>query len=400
MLTAFRIGFWRDADWLTSQRVKAYAIMLGIASLGLIAHAWVDATGTIGTDFLAFWGAAKAVLAGDPASAYDLATQQRIQSITEAHGFIAFVNPPPFLFVVVPFGLLPLAWAWPLWVVATYALWACVTIRAFPRLWLLCLIFPGALIAATHAQNGLLTGALLVGGVTLLDRRPLLAGALFGALIIKPHLALLIPFWLAAGGRWRAFIAAGVSTIGLLALSWLVFGTETMLAYPESWKASQALLADGRPDDFFLRMSTVYAQLRVHATPAIALASAFVIAPLAIVLTMKSWRRFDGDTMASGAVMLAATGIATPYLFNYDLPFLVVPTLWLVQEGLSRGFRPYEKVALIALFLAPYATRAVSLPLELNLMPFALLALIWLIWTRGQRHEAKREMNEALPRPA
>src|SRR5690606_30537152 len=117
----------------------------------------------------------------------------------------------PFLFVAAPFAVLPFPLAWIVWNGATYAVWAWAAIKAFPRLWLLVLVFPGALIAAGHAQNGFVTGALLVGGVALLDRRPLIAGALLGALVVKPHLALLVPFWLAAGGRWRAFAAAGAS---------------------------------------------------------------------------------------------------------------------------------------------------------------------------------------------
>ncbi|MCH2486788.1 MAG: DUF2029 domain-containing protein, partial [Erythrobacter sp.] len=49
----------RDAEWLTPRRVRAYAIMLGIASLGLAAMAWIEATGRTGSDFLAFWGAGR-----------------------------------------------------------------------------------------------------------------------------------------------------------------------------------------------------------------------------------------------------------------------------------------------------------------------------------------------------
>ena len=58
---------------------------------------------------------------------------------------------------------------------------------------------------------------------------------------------------------------------------------------------------------------------------------------------------------ASAAVLAAA--LASPYLFEYDLPFLVFPTLWLVIQGLERGFRPYEKLGLTLLYFAPYATR-------------------------------------------
>jgi len=379
----------RRADWLTPERVRGYAVLLGIASLALLANSLVKAMGPDGTDFLAFWGAGHVAVSGDPAAAYDLAVQERVQTNTGSTGWFAFVNPPPFLFVAAPFGALPFPLAWAAWVAVTLGLWAWAAIRAFPRYWPLVLVFPGALIAAGHAQTGLLTGALLVGGAAMLDRRPLLAGVLLGALIIKPHLALLIPFWLAAGGRWRAFIAAGASAIGLVAMAWAVFGTQTMLAYTTSWDASAAIMAGDDPD-FYLRMATPYSQLRLLIPPSAALAVNVVMAAGLVVLVAAAWRR-SRDSLATGALMLAATALASPYLFNYDLPFLILPLLWLVQQGRHAGFRAFEKLALVALFAAPYATRALALPLGLNLMPLASLVLVWLVWSR---------LGMALPVPA
>ena len=376
----------RDAKWLDGQRVRGYAVLLGIASLALLANSYIKAMTPTGSDFLAFWGAGHVTVAGDPAAAYDLAVQEAVQTGPatgiEAKGFFAFVNPPPFLFATAPFGALPFPLAWIAWVVFGYALWAWAAIRAFPRLWPIVLVFPGALVAAGHAQAGLLTGALLVGAVATLDRRPVLSGALIGALIVKPHLALLLPFWLAAGGRWKVFCAAGASVIALLLASWAVFGTETMLAYPTSWAASAQIMATG-DDAFHLRMATIYGQLRLFlpATPALAINVAVALGML--VLVLRSWKAFGQDGMATGALVLAATALASPYLFNYDLPFLVLPVLWLVQQGLARGFFPWEKLLLVALFLAPYATRAAALPLHLNLMPPAAALLVWLVWRRG-----------------
>jgi hypothetical protein len=255
-------------------------------------------------------------------------------------------------------------------------------VRAFPRLWPLVLVFPGALIAAGHAQNGFVTGALLVGGVAWLDRRPVLAGALLGALIVKPHLALLVPFWLAAGGRWRAFAAAGASALGLLALAWLAFGTPTMTGYLGSFQASAAIMRGG-DSEFFVKMATLYAQVRLHAGESAAIVTAILLALAMIALAMLGWRRFGHDAMASGAAMLAATALASPYLFNYDLPFLVLPVLWLVREGLRTGFRPWEKALVVLMWFAPYVTRAAALPLGLNLMPAAGAVLLWLVWRRG-----------------
>ena len=378
------IDILREARWLDGRRVRGYALLIGLASLALLAVAWSQAQGPQGSDFLAFWGGGRAVLFGFPEFAYDLAWQERTQTSAGFDGWYAFVNPPPFLFLAAPFAALPYPAAWIAWVVLTYAAWAWVSVRALPRLWPLVLVFPGALIAAGHAQNGFVTGALLVGGVALLDRRPLMAGALLGALIVKPHLALLVPFWLAAGGRWRAFAAAAASAAGLLLLSWLAFGTNTMIGYVNSWQASAAIMraADA---DFLLRMATPYAQVRLFAGETAALVVSGVIALAMLGLVALSARRFGGDAMAGGAFMLAATALASPYLFNYDLPFLVLPILWLVREGLRDGFRQWEKLLLVALWFAPYATRAAALPLGLNLMPLASALLVWLVWSRAAR---------------
>ncbi|BBI20039.1 hypothetical protein EKJ_08860 [Qipengyuania flava] len=379
----------RRADWLTHERVRGYALLLVLASLVLVGVSFWRAMPPGTTDFLAFWGAGQLTAAGDPAAAYDLAAQQRVQSATGSSGWFAFVNPPPFLFVVAPLGVLPLPIAWAAWVALTWGLWCWVGIRAFPRLWPLVLAYPGALIAAGHAQTGLLTGALLVLAAHELSHRPRIAGAAIGALVIKPHLAVLAPFWLAAGGRWRAFAAAGLTAAGLLAAAWLTFGTATMLAYTDSWAASRQLVERLDPA-FMLRMSTAFAQLRLLMGDGIALVGAGLSAALALAVALTGWRRVPGDTSAVAAAVLAATALASPYLFNYDLPFLVYPTLWLVLQGLERGFRPYEKLALVLLYFAPYATRAAAFPIGVNLMPLAALALLALIWTRAPTGTARQ----------
>jgi len=387
------VTFLREAHWLDSQRVRGYAALIGLASLALLAVSWSKAQGPEGSDFLAFWGSARAVLAGLPQAAYDLHWQEHVQTGAGFSGWYAFVNPPPFLFVTAPFGLLSVPLGWIAWVAVTYAAWAWAGVRAFPRLWPLVLVFPGALIAAGHAQNGFVTGALLVGGVALLDKRPRTAGALLGALIIKPHLALLVPFWLAAGGRWRAFAAAAASALGLLALAWLAFGSATMLAYIGSWPASAAILRAGDAE-FFLKMATPYAQVRIYAGETAATIAAALLALAMLALVMMSWRRFGQDAMAAGALTLAATALASPYLFSYDLPFLVLPVLWLVRAGLRDGFYPWEKALLVLLWFAPYATRAAALPLGLNLMPLAAALLVWLIWRRGASRPAEADPQQ------
>ncbi len=372
----------RKADWLTHERVRGYALLLALASLAVLTNSYIGAMGPGGTDFLAFWGAGHAVVGGDPAAAYDLALQERVQTGTGSEGWFAFVNPPPFLFAVTPFGALPFPVAWIAWVAITWGLWAWAGIRAFPRLWPLVVAYPGALIAAGHAQTGLLTGALLVLAAHELGKRQAVSGAAIGALVIKPHLAVLAPFWLGAGRKWRAFIGAGATAMALIAISWAAFGSETLAAYTTSWRASGALL-EGINPDFLLRMTTFHSQARLLGGEIAGLVLAVISGLAACAAALLASRRFAGDARASGAAVLAATALASPYLFSYDLPFLIFPTLWLVMQGLEHGFRPYEKLALAVLYFAPYATRALAFPLGINLMPLAALTLLALVWSRG-----------------
>jgi len=54
---------------------------------------------------------------------------------------------------------------------------------------------------------------------------------LLGLLCYKPHLALLVPVALAAGGHWRAFGAAAVTVAVVVGLSVALFGVEPWRAY-------------------------------------------------------------------------------------------------------------------------------------------------------------------------
>lgn len=371
----------RDGGWPDAARVRVYAAMMLIAYLPMLAHVRAQATGAVGSDFLAFWGAGKLALAGHPALAYDLAAEQVAQATSGTGQLVAFVNPPPFLFAVLPLGLLPYGAAWIAFALSGWALWFAVARKlAPPRFSLGVLAFPGAYLAASHAQTGFLTAALLIGGVIALPRRPWLAGALLGALVIKPHLALLVPVWLLAGRQWRALAGSALSAAALGLAALVAFGWQTWAAWPQAFAVSRVLMAQGR-SEFWLRMCTPYAALHQHAGPPVAVAGQATLTVLCAMLTALAWRRAR-DPLATGAVMLAATALGSPYLFSYDLPFLILPLCWLAQQALAHGWRAWEKPALVALWAAPLATRAAALPLGINLMPLAAAALLWLVWTR------------------
>jgi hypothetical protein len=106
---------------------------------------------------------------------------------------------------------------------------------------------------------------------------------------------------------------------------------------------------------------------------AIHLAAVAVVAVLASLV----WRgRASGEVKA--AVLSAGALLATPYLPVYDLTLLVVPAAFLVRHGLTGGFLPGDRLALLVGLLgleAVLALQALDGPLigpVVALIPFAL----------------------------
>ena len=96
---------------------------------------------------------------------------------------------------------------------------------------LLALAFPAVLINVGHGQNGFLTAALLGGALVVLDRRPIVAGILFGLLVYKPQYGLMLPLVLAVSGRWKCFAAAAATVVLLTIVTTLTFGASVWHAF-------------------------------------------------------------------------------------------------------------------------------------------------------------------------
>lgn len=378
------LGEFLRLGWLDRRRVVAYSAILAFASLISIYPFFVAAMGLQGSDFLAFWSAGTMAIAGQAAQAYDPAMLGQIQAEVGQSDVFAFVNPPPLLLAIWPLGLLDYPAAWIAWTAVTYLMWLLVTRRLYPALAWPIAAFPGALVAAWHAQTGFLTSALQAGAAGWLRDRPLRAGLCIGALIVKPHLAVLFPIALLAGQQWRAITGAALSVSGLALLVWAVFGTNAILAYPRAWQVSNYLLATGDAD-FFMRQVTVYSQLRLFVDAAVATGVQVAVTAWVVVLVWRAWAA-AGPLDGKLALLFAATPLATPYLFSYDLPFLAIPVCWLIARH-GRGVSGWWRPALLLLYLSPLLARALALPLGINLMPAVLTAMVWLIWRELRRPE-------------
>jgi hypothetical protein len=239
---------------------------------------------------------------------------------------------------------------------------------------MLALAFPATFVNLFHGQNGFLNAALLGAGILALERRPVLAGILLGLLSYKPHFGLLVPLALMAGGHWRTIAAAAATALVFAALSLAVFGPEAWQAFVDNAPFLRRIVEDGNLPWF--KMPTLFAAVRLAGGPVpLAYAAQGLAALAAASAVWWAWRQTAPLPVKAAILVVAALG-ATPYAFDYDLTLLGLAVAWLAWDGIQRGFRPGEKLALVAAWLLPAVATPVAEHSSLQLAP---AVLAWLV---------------------
>jgi alpha-1,2-mannosyltransferase len=355
-----------------TMRLTARALALVFLVVATMAMA-TNVTNPFGADFISFWAASVLALGGDAAAAYRLDAHHAVQAgVADFQGMLPFFYPPPFLIVALPLGLLPYWAAAALWIVATFAAYLAAARRLLPGAGWLVAAYPAVIVNAITGQNGFLTAAIFIAGLLALPKRPLAAGMLLGCLIIKPHLALLLPLAFIAAGQWRAFAGAALSSLGLLLLALAMFGPGSYAEWVGQAPVYASILADGSVG--WHKMASVYGSLRLAGAPAqLACAIHGAIALCAVAAVWLVWRK-QPDPGAKAAALAAATLLVSPYLFLYDTLILVVPFLWLLSRGERQGL-------LAALWCVPLIGVAQNWGFNtlLNLTPLVSIAVLVLV---------------------
>jgi cobalt-zinc-cadmium efflux system protein len=168
------------------------AVISTIAVHAQIANALSHVRSHISADFIVFWTAARAPQPYD-AEALTAAQYWYMQTDT----LRPFAYPPSFLPWIKPFSLLPMSLSYLLWTASTAALfllsWRGLVER---RSLAMATVAPTFILAAIPGQAVFLLGALVVAGIRLVEKRPILAGVLLGLAANTAGLAVL-----AGGGR-------------------------------------------------------------------------------------------------------------------------------------------------------------------------------------------------------
>ncbi len=398
VFSARAFAWLRDCVWLDASRARAYTWLLAAAALAVFFACMAsNALGLnrgadpIGGDFVSFWAASRLALAGRADLAYDVSAHWAVQRTVLGPdvGYAAFFYPPPALLLYLPLGLAPYSLALFGWLGLTgYA-----ALRVMRRFWPGLgvgpfLAFPAVTLNAVDGQNGFVSTALIGGGLALMDRRPAMAGALLGAMVFKPHLAVLLPFPLILSRRWSVLAAMAATSLILCALSLALFGVSTWSAFLHGSVLARRALEENMIG--YVKMQSVFAAARLLHAPvglAWAVQSACFVAALAglFFLYRNAWR-----PQGEAAAIVCATLLATPFLLHYDLMLCAIPLCWLTAEGLRAGFAPFEKTTLAAVFLLPLISQIEASAIGLPLAPLLIVAFMIVILRRAHKARCGR----------
>src|SRR6516162_5835486 len=393
-MVSARLRFYRSlGNWLHRRRMIAYcAILLAIEVSGFLflvagSHGLiVPLSAPTSTDFVSFYAAGSLVNAGTPELVYDRAAHGAAEERATAPGveYRFFYYPPVFLLLCAPLARLPYLAAFLVFEATTLVLYLIVLRNILDECSFAGLVpilaFPAVFWTLGLGQNAFLTAALFGAGMLCVDRRPIVAGLLFGALCYKPHFGLLVPVALAAGGHWRAFAAAFAAAAALCLSSLMLFGWATWSDFFTTVAASHVTYESGRVA-FGGLVSPFGAVLLLggKSTTAFAVQTAATLS--AALLVGFVWR--CGYALPTRAATLAAaTLVAIPIILIYDLALAGIAVVWLVSARNGDELRVWEKVALAGSFLLLLDPRDFAEVSHVPVAPLVGVALIVAVATR------------------
>ncbi len=341
----------------------------------------------IGGDFAVYYAAGEAALEGAAHEAYNIESfrDRERKFASENLTRLDWHYPPSMFFVVLPTQLFDFLTAKVIWSLVSVVLFYFALRFAIPdNIWLilLVLISPTVIQNIVSGQNGVFIAAVALFGLTNVRTRPWLAGIMIGLLTIKPHLGLLIPIALIAGGYWRVFAYAVITTAVLVISSALIFGFDSWLAFIQN-SVDGANLNEAWMQTFWFKMPTVFAGI-MH----LGMAQEFAwyaqgIATVSVVVLVAIAWRSTWDHRWKISILLLAGILAVPYAQFYDLAIVLPVLAWSLASLTHSTHSRFVEGLLIITYMAP----VIMLLAQNETHPFMVWAvlhtIIFVLYWRG-----------------
>ncbi|MFI5200268.1 MAG: glycosyltransferase family 87 protein [Candidatus Limnocylindrales bacterium] len=300
--------------WLPVAALATFALVVGLILLSATAAA------TLGFDYSAYAAAAQRLIHGLPL--YDL-------SVDVSGGFLFFYYPPPFVFLVLPFALLPAGAGTAAWIGAMAAAFlagcAILPVRREVR-WAIVLLgglsWPVAY-SLKLGQVGPLLFLLFAAGWRWLDRPGPLGTVIALGTMIKIQPAIVLG-WAVLNRRWRTIgVALLVLLVGAV-LATLATGLGTWSDYVTVLRQVSAPVTT--PHNF--TPGAIAFQLGASES----LATLIQLVSTVAVLGVTVWAALRSPAEVGYLTAVVASQLLSPVLWDHYAMLLLLPVAWLLER--------------------------------------------------------------------
>ncbi|NDU86395.1 MAG: DUF2029 domain-containing protein [Ferrovum sp.] len=342
------------------------------------------------SDLSVFWIAAVMGLDGQGGMAYQEPALRAalLHFIPQVQGNFGWFYPPAYYLLILPLGYFshyfPVYFAW---MIPNLGLFAWMIRKIMTRsstAWFVA-AGGGVWLNLLYGQNGFLTASLALGILLLLKRHEQWAGVLLGILTIKPQLLVVFPLVFILSRAWKGLGVALIVCLMLNGLGVIVVGQSVLEGWWHSMSLARTFLEqDGRHSHYWVHMPTLFAQCRLWGMSLpVAYGLHWFVAGLAWATLIMIWKATHKIALRGSAVVVAAL-LSSPYLMNYDLVWLSLILVWMVELGQREGWFRGERVILILLWILPIFGYFLAEFMALQIGPEVLLVEMGLIWRHAR----------------
>lgn len=350
----------------------------------------------VGMDFRVFYTAGKLARDKDFTSIYDAKKLETVWRKTfnvtrpgEAH----FSYPPLTLMAWVPLSTLSYPVALSIWIGTPFLVILLIIFRLTrsPLVLVATVFSPLFLYPGLTGQAGYIMTCFLAGGLLCLDnKRYILAGVLFSLLCFKPHLAVAVPLCLLVTRQWKT-IASGIIALSLIiALSCLVLGTESWIAFYDHF--GQSLNSEYSPDGVATVNSLTLWNIFLNITGNNIIATSIHIfgAIIAIGLTVYTWKNTLNfiPRLLSLSILPA---FISPYFHAHDFAPLIVVFAIMLKDILYKEHSGRALVIIVLVWVFGYIAFKSAIYINFIIPLFFIVLFLALapILTKDEKNEKK-----------
>lgn len=346
-------------------------IFLACATSNLLSYAIILSLRATIPDFTVFWAAAHAALR-HPSMVYDSATLtvQQMWLTEQPVGIRPWAYPPTALLPLLPLTNFSFPVAFLIFTIGTAAAFALAAVKILKFDWRFGLLFlavsDACIFAAINGQMTFLIGALILGGLSALQSRQVLAGCLLGiAAAIKPQMLIFAPVGFIASRKYAALISFCLTGM-LMILATLPLGLGLWVDWLSSIPKFLDIVERVGILDRNVTPTGILWNLGLTGAPLTAAGILFTVLGAVLV-----WNTFSKNSDWSKRLVALVGGalLSSPYAMNYELVLLAPAAISYLLRG-ARFESSILMMALSGIFLSSYG--ALTPPIALAFILFVL----------------------------